>query len=102
MAYTPETLIIATTAAVNSAAFRIGPEDVGSVIQGFGFSTDTIDIARSYDGGTTFEDYYKDGTQQQLSDTNTAVKIVAVGFYRLQKGATTGTVGAILDRAHLA
>ena len=62
-------------------------------------AAETIDIQRSSDGGTTWEDVYVDGTQQQLSDTNTDVSIYGPGTYRaLKAGITTSEVWVSYSR----
>jgi hypothetical protein len=94
-----ETLITAAKTAATSTKFDVRPEDAPVVVTSWGFSgTDAIDVQFSYDGGTTFVDMYEDGVQTQLSATNNIEAFYAPGIYRLNKGVTTGTVGAALSR----
>ena len=98
MAYAPDTVFTAQTTADTGDPFMITKSDLDSTLHIYGHSTgDTADIQISYDGGTNFQDYWKDGVQQQLSETNTSVRVAAIGIFRINKGITTGTVGVSLD-----
>ena len=93
-----KTLITAATGAATSDRFNImivGGET--QTIVGYGMSAgDTIDLQISHDDGTTFNDHYENGDQTQLTSTNTTLTFATPGIFRLNKGATTGTAGAVL------
>lgn len=98
MAYAPQTLLAAAKTAADSVAFRIEPADLMATVVGYGFAAgDLVDLQISHDGGTTFANYYKDGTQQQLSATNTAVSVNSVGYFRVHRNVTTNDVGVVLE-----
>lgn len=40
--------------------------------------------------GSTYVDVYEEGTQKQMTATNTAVRIRGVGEYRVNKGTSIG------------
>lgn len=93
------TLITATTSAA-SGIFTVGEADDEPVtVHGWGFSgTDEAVIQMSYDGGTTFQDLYEGGAKAKLDSNNTSIGLYSVGIYKINKGATTGTVGVSLSR----
>lgn len=84
------TLLAATTSADQSTAIRIEEQNLPAhfVCSPALAATETADLQYSADGGTTWIDYYIDGTQQQITDTNTGLVVVGPGFYRINKGAT--------------
>ena len=51
-------------------------------------AAEVADLQISMDNGSTWVDYYVDGTQQQITDTNTGLVVLAPGLYRINKGAT--------------
>lgn len=55
------------------------------------------DVQISHDRGATWSDLYKDGTQVRLSSVNNAVTVYGPGVFRVQKEATTNTVGIWLS-----
>lgn len=42
--------------------------------------------------GSTYDDYFIDGVQQEMTATNTGVVIDAAGIYRVDKDATVASV----------
>lgn len=86
-------LIDAETGAA-SGYFKIDTSDeLPCSIIAYGFdASETADIQVSHDNGTTFADLYVDGSQVQLSDTNTMVGLYSPGIFKVNKGVTTGTV----------
>lgn len=78
-------ILAATTSAVASDAFRIVNEaTITSTALGSG---ETGDIQITHDG-STWQDLFREGSQQQLTDTNNAVTVVGPGKFRVNKSAT--------------
>lgn len=80
-----------------SYAFKVFANNPMTIIgHGFAGSGDTIDVQISYDDGSTYVDCYRDGTQVQLTDTNNPVTVYGPGLFKVNKGATTDTIGCVL------
>lgn len=87
---TSPTFTAATTA--GSHVFDVGGETV--TIIGYGFSgTDAISVQITYDG-TNYVDCYRNGVAVTVTSTNNPVSVYGPGKFKLNKGSTTGTVGA--------
>lgn len=81
-------ILAATTSAVASDAFTIGPQEATVTTTELAGS-ETGDIQITHDG-TTWQDLYRSGTQQQLTTTNNAVTVIGPGKFRVNKSATVG------------
>ena len=87
------TVFTAATGAT-SGTLRIASHEVPAAVHQKGLAgVETIDIMRSTDGGTTFEDYKVGGNVQQLSVDDNSVSIKAPGIYKFDKGVTAGATG---------
>jgi len=100
----PRTLITAATDAANSDAFIVGKginkEDTDTLqeeevtVQQQGLAgVETIDVQISYDGGSSWQDLYEDGSQIQLTTTITGLVVTGPGVFRVTKGVTAGAAG---------
>lgn len=107
-------IISATSNATVSSAIEIGFDTTGSnsraplaitrpaTFIAFGLGTaETVDIQISNDGGTTWEDYYHNGSLQQLtgatSTKTNALTIVGPGFFRADKSSTSTAIQVVLS-----
>jgi len=91
--------IIANAAGTETSdPFRVGPEDLPATLQIFnGSGTDSAKVQRSYDGGTSFEDYKIDGTVVAVAENLTNIKAIdAQGIFRVVK-TTAGAAGVSLS-----
>lgn len=59
---------------------------------------DALDVQVEYEDGS-FTDLFQDGTQVQITESNTAVTITGPGVYRVVSTGTTGTVTVGYARA---
>lgn len=91
----PHILLAATTDATQSAAFIVTIAEGGVGARAAHFtcpgiaSAETGDLQKKSADGT-WDDYYVDGTQQQITATNTGIAVYAPGIYRVDKSATAG------------
>jgi len=92
----PRTLISAKTGAEQSPKFAVYSNNPATVIATGLAGVETSDIQLSNDGGTTWADYYAEGSQIQLTATNTAIRINGPGLFRVDKGVTAGASGVFL------
>jgi len=89
------TIITATTDAIASAAFLVmDSHPVTLVAWGLSGTTDDTDLAVqiTYDG-TNFVNCFKDGSQVLITSVNNPITVYGPGVFRINKGATSGTVG---------
>lgn len=94
----PEEIFAAATAA-KTGTFFLGAEEVARVVVYGLASGDTVDAQVPNLAGTTWTDMYDANGQVQFEYqvTNTLL-FVGPGHFKLDKGSTTGTVGAYLQR----
>lgn len=94
-----KTLLAPATGAGNSAEFVVGEQHEATVYlhatSGLVVS-EFADLQISHDGGSTWADYFKDGSQVRLTNTNNAVTIYGPGRFRVAKDATTNAAGIYL------
>lgn len=96
--------LINASGANTSSPIRIAVEDLPATVVVKGLAgAETVDVQVSVSGdpdaAADFVDYYKDGTQVQLTTTNTALSIDATGLYRFDVPAAAGTVTLSWKRA---
>jgi len=86
--------VFAATTAASSGTLRVEKNDTPAALHQKGLAgVETIDIMRSTDGGTTFEDYKVGGNVQKLSVDDNSVSIKSPGIYKADKGVTVGAAG---------
>jgi hypothetical protein len=88
----PETLLSATTSATASREVVV-PDSANPVhftCPGIAGS-ETGDLQKQQASGT-FTDYWEDGTQQQITATNSGLTVYGPGVYRINKSATAASV----------
>ena len=78
------TEIINETGAAGTHEFSVNSGFTNSMtVIGQSSATFTVDLEYTLDGGTTWSDVYNNGTQIQISDTNTHVPVNMPGDYRI-------------------
>jgi hypothetical protein len=89
----PKILLTATTDATASDEFTAADQRPGRTTLPAHFTCPEIatgeygDVQKKSADGTWY-DYYVDGTQQRVTDTNTGVTVYGPGIYRVNKEAT--------------
>jgi hypothetical protein len=94
-----EEILAATTDAVASNAFVIGPQEATVTITLLdGAETGDIQIGHQQTPGAevTWQDLIRSGTQQQLTATNNAVTVLGPGKFRVNKSATASATSVNL------
>lgn len=95
-------VLVAAQTAAASAKFVVPPGYVVSLV-GWGFSgTDKVPVEASYDGGTNYVPCYgDDGNAVVIGAGGSAgvrnpVNVMGPGYFRVNKGVTSGTVGVAI------
>lgn len=94
-----EEILAATTSAVASDAFVIGPQEATITSTALaGVETGDIQIGHQQTPGAdvTWQDLFRSGTQQQLLIDNNAVTVLGPGKFRVNKSATAGATSIML------
>ena len=88
-------ILAAATGASASDEVSVEKPEFAKTIMAKGTLTgaETIGDVQIKDSGGSWVDYYYNGTQVQLSDTQTAIMLEGIGTYRVNKGVTTAAVG---------
>lgn len=94
-----EEILAATTSAVASNAFVIGPQETTITTTALdGVETGDIQIGHQQTPGAdvTWQDLFRSGTQQQLTITNNSVTVLGPGKFRVNKSATASATSIAL------
>jgi len=94
---TTKKLIPATTGSFTSRKVPATGKMVTLIANGLN-EGDVLDVQIEYEKNS-FTDLYQNGTQTQLTSTNSAVTIVGPGVFRVVSTGTTGTVTVGYARA---
>lgn len=94
-------IVAEQTGALSSAAtgmYVIEPREAVTVmVTGTLTGSETIPVAISNDGGTTFPPYSSEGVPIELSLTNTAIRLFGPCIFQMQKGATAAAAGVAMS-----
>ena len=93
-----KTILEATTSATQSTAVGVSSSDVPVhffCTPALG-SGETATLQISGDEGSTWQDYYDDGSVAQITDTNSGVVVVGNGMYRINKSATSSATAVVV------
>ena len=86
-----EEILAETTSAVASSAFGIGPKEATITATALG-AGETVDIQIGHQqtpgDDVDWQDLFRSGTQQIITDTNNSVTVLGPGKFRVNKSVT--------------
>lgn len=97
------TLIAPQTGAGQTIPFYVTDTDHPVTVHIVGFGAgEYADVQVSFDGGTTWNDYYYDGTQIRLTNTYNSIRLNGPALFRIDKDITSSP-GAVylMDRSNV-
>lgn len=91
--------VMAATAAAATPEFKIGYDRLKSTLVLVGMQAgDSVPIEVSNDEGATFEQLYEDGVAVVAAyQSRNVIGFNSAGYFRINKGVTTGNISASLS-----
>jgi hypothetical protein len=86
----PNTILAATTDATQSGEVIVDKDTSPVSFYCPGIAGAEAGDLQYKDAGGSWHDYYKDGSQEQVTATNSEVTVYAMGIFRINKDATAG------------